>query len=99
MNKGIEITTGEWTIFLNSGHSLCGNDIVGKLFLGDISVPPDLYKELGIHIGSIFDSDIIVDLQHLNGNKSFSDGLFITKKGQIEDAIGKSSRQNCLILE
>lgn len=34
--------------------------LVGELYLADISVPPELYRRLGIEIGSLFNDDTIV---------------------------------------
>jgi NAD(P)H-hydrate epimerase len=36
--------------------------IVGKLFLADISVPPGLYKELGLDVGHLFQAFDIISL-------------------------------------
>ena len=35
----------------------------GELFLADISVPPELYKKLGIELGSIFAPDTIIQVE------------------------------------
>lgn len=37
-------------------------DIVGKLYLADISVPPQLYARLGLEIGSIFGDQEIIQI-------------------------------------
>jgi hypothetical protein len=29
-------------------------DVVGELYLADISIPPELYSGLGVRVGSIF---------------------------------------------
>lgn len=36
--------------------------VVGDLFLADISVPPGLYRRLGIEVGPIFSQDTIIEL-------------------------------------
>lgn len=38
-------------------------DAVGKLFLADISVPPELYQELGIEVGPIFAESEIIKIE------------------------------------
>ncbi len=35
-------------------------DVVGELYLADISVPPELYRRLGLEVSSIFADDPIV---------------------------------------
>ena len=37
-------------------------NFVGELYLADISVPPELYRRLGLQIGPIFTQDTIVKL-------------------------------------
>ncbi len=37
---------------------------VGQLYLGDISIPPQLYSKLGLEIGAIFAQSDIVKLSH-----------------------------------
>jgi len=37
-------------------------DVVGNLYLADISVPPQLYRRFGLDIGPIFATDTIVPL-------------------------------------
>jgi len=36
---------------------------VGDLYLADISVPPELYRKIGLEVGSIFDQDTIIKLR------------------------------------
>jgi NAD(P)H-hydrate epimerase len=35
-------------------------DVVGELYLADISVPPELYSRLGLEVGPLFETDVIV---------------------------------------
>lgn len=37
-------------------------DVVGELYLADISVPPELYQALGLHVGPIFAKETIIRL-------------------------------------
>lgn len=37
-------------------------DVVGRLFLADISIPPSLYERIGLRIPTLFDSSAIVEL-------------------------------------
>lgn len=36
--------------------------LVGKLYCADISVPPELYRRLGLEVGALFKADTIVEL-------------------------------------
>ncbi len=38
-------------------------EYTGELFLGDISVPPELYQRMGIEVGSIFTKDSIIPIR------------------------------------
>ena len=40
-------------------------DVVGDLYLADISVPPALYERMGIHVGPLFAAGPVVDLRVL----------------------------------
>jgi NAD(P)H-hydrate epimerase len=37
--------------------------LVGKLYLGDISVPPELYRQMGLDIGNVFEQDTIIKIR------------------------------------
>lgn len=37
--------------------------VIGELYLADISVPPELYRRLGLDIGPIFEGDTIVRIE------------------------------------
>jgi NAD(P)H-hydrate epimerase len=43
--------------------STLASQYVGELYLGDISVPPELYQRLGIKIGPIFAEDTIIPVK------------------------------------
>ncbi len=43
--------------------SKAADPFVGNLFLADISVPPELYARLGLHVAPIFTADAIVHVQ------------------------------------
>jgi len=36
---------------------------VGKLYLADISVPPELYRQMGLEVGNIFEQDTIIKIR------------------------------------
>jgi NAD(P)H-hydrate epimerase len=36
---------------------------VGELYLADISIPPGLYRQMGLEVGNIFDRDTIVKIR------------------------------------
>lgn len=36
---------------------------VGSLYLADISVPPELYRQLGLNVQNIFEKDTIVKIR------------------------------------
>jgi NAD(P)H-hydrate epimerase len=38
-------------------------DVVGDLYLADISVPPELYGRLGLAVGPLFEDDVVVGVQ------------------------------------
>ena len=40
-------------------------EVVGSLYLADISVPPELYKNLGIDVKSLFFRDTIIEISNL----------------------------------
>jgi glycosyltransferase involved in cell wall biosynthesis len=46
MNKGIDLATGEWINFMNSGDGLYGNDILRKVFEGNIVSEDIIYGDV-----------------------------------------------------
>ncbi len=36
---------------------------VGKLYLADISIPPELYRKVGLEVGSLFEQDTIIKIR------------------------------------
>jgi NAD(P)H-hydrate epimerase len=42
------------------------NDYVGRLFMADIGVPPELYRRIGMEVGPIFAEEPIVELDELD---------------------------------
>jgi len=75
------------------------HQIVGKLFLADIGVPPGLYQKIGLQVGPIFNSESVIELPHLSADES----SFMTFQPPGNKQTGKipesSSGFSCLVLE
>lgn len=69
----------------------------GKLFLGDISVPPALYREIGLEVDTIFEKGMIVDLQNLT---HLSSKAIVAQTGSEspEAALAAGHNGQCLLL-
>ncbi len=76
--SGLDITTGQpgkpciraegtMTLALTKTGLLTpqAKDYVGRLFLADIGVPPELYRRMGMEVGPLFAEDSVVDLDKL----------------------------------
>jgi len=76
--SGLDATTGRvynpcvradatMTLALPKTGLLTGSarEVAGKIYLADISVPAELYRQMGLDVGTLFPHDSIIDLQKL----------------------------------